>query len=517
LCIEYRSFSTKQSRWSNKLANMNLRQKAKRPGGYREAPDIDCEPLEVAKIVHHQTFDPSLPPACFPTLEPGKYRPRADDKGKGVSDDLDGSVFEDLPLASAKQVAADLNRRVRLSACRVRMNNPNLEVEVAFKKMDGVSQEDWFMTVSNIHSVQVSKPQARSDICIIQEHEKRMDWARLNDGLKFLIYRTLFMTQSNNKATFDMLQLEGGDQDHFYGIYNREHALCIAFERAYEQYKLCLEWKPSKVVPVAKKIRKTRIMLPNNDAYSIQVAALQTELASVNRGRKAGFRKVADALGEKIRDLDLELERVDQMIAEQSPSPEARIPNHGTYKDPWDLTKQFLKYLDTHQRPTEYCLSTGDVHDGYKYLLGHGAGWWPRGVIRAVAEAITTYEGIKFTWGDLRFGTIYDPEEYEEEIAMEENSDQHLPSNLKDDDQFPRPFENHTLVRVEQLQQRKMQMAQQPKEPATLQSSPVGGSAEHTLSQVRIPNGAIQNSIQVGGQKKSDTLRLDDIENQVHR
>jgi hypothetical protein len=359
---------------------------------------------------------------------------------------------------------------------------------------------------------------------------KSMDWARLNNGLKFLIYRTIFATQENNRATFNLLGLEGGDEDHFHKLYNYEEGLHHAFERAYEAYGVALSSKSGSFKTRDKNIQRKRTLLPSSEAYENRLAELRAEIASLRKGRRTGFRKLAEALEEQIR--DLEFERVNQTTPEQSLSPEPRIYEQDTYRDPLKVTEEHFKHLDTLQRPTEYCLSGYDIQNGIQYVR-YNSRRWPSKVFRDVVEAMVTYERIQFTWSDLGFAPIYDSGERDEDLVEKYEWDKE-PENLiykvsagSEDDrkaaqlqQLPKQILRGDVAAgsednqsTEYLQQLPKQMAREP-EATLLRSSP--GSAEHALfQQVRRREDIIQGSNQEEGQKKSDTLNSDRLVNQT--
>ncbi|EHL02893.1 hypothetical protein M7I_0857 [Glarea lozoyensis 74030] len=199
----------------------------------------------------------------------------------------------------------------------------------------------------------------------LKEHVRQMDWAKLNNGLKFLIYRTIFINQPNNEAVFELLQLEEGDLNHFYDIFNNEERIHLAFEAAHEAYRVAMRGGPKKMSSSSR--QKNGSMLHSQEAYEDRLTELHTEIDNLNRSRKVGFRKAVVALEDEIRELESEQLELDSVASpSRTSSPEVETDKDYGYKDPKKLTAAHLRNLDKLPRPTEYCLSVRDVQDGFR-------------------------------------------------------------------------------------------------------------------------------------------------------
>ena len=120
---------------------VQLRDKTTLPGRYREAADVDCTPLEVAKFAHEQHFDPNLPPACFPSLAFDQFPPvKIMERGYvDLEDDL-----ENMQSVPNQEVIDGTQARIRHYLASVKLD----EGEV-FAKLttSGTDEDRWIPRV----------------------------------------------------------------------------------------------------------------------------------------------------------------------------------------------------------------------------------------------------------------------------------------------------------------------------------------------------------------------------------
>lgn len=98
---------------------VQLRDKTTLPGRYREALDVDCTPLEVAKFAHEQQFDPTLPPACFPSLDFDQFPPEK--RMDGVHIDLEEDFENSLPVTN-QDVIESTQARIRYYVASLKLD-----------------------------------------------------------------------------------------------------------------------------------------------------------------------------------------------------------------------------------------------------------------------------------------------------------------------------------------------------------------------------------------------------------
>lgn len=290
----------------------------------------------------------------------------------------------------------------------------------------------------------------------------KMDWARLADGVKLLIYRTVNIFQENNQATFEFLQMPEGDVEAFHALYNDEEKIWMDIEEAHADYQAALSQGPRRM---GTKRRKKRPVLGNMGEEK-RLAELSTELASVKRGRKPGFRKVADDIEKQIQHLELSARVPASDSPSRTPSPDVEAFG---FADLTEVYEAHVAALDALKRPTEYNLKEDDIRDGFRYIKFFGdMGAWSKEVLNEVARALVGHEGITFTWEDLSFAPIDDPEnqiETNEEASEEDSS----PAD---------PMAAYETAAQEAVVQQVLQQIRD-----DFENSIVPGSAEHALSQ----------------------------------
>ena len=219
-----------------------------------------------------------------------------------------------------------------------------------------------------------------------------MDWGRLSDGVRLLIYRTVNTFQKTNEATFEFLQLSEGDVEAFYALYNDEEKIWYDIEMAHVAHQAALSQGSRRMVTGRK---KNRLAL-GGEGHETRLAELSTELASVKRGRKSGFKQVADAIEERIQRLELSSRHPASASPNRTPSP--IVENFG-YANPSDVYEDHLVTLNALKKPTAYYLKEDDIRDGFRYMMYSGGnGAWSFAIMNQVARTLVGYEGITFTW-----------------------------------------------------------------------------------------------------------------------
>lgn len=119
--------------------------------------------------------------------------------------------------------------------------------------------------------------------------------------------------------------------------------------------------------------------------------------------------------------------------------------------------------------PTEYRLTEDDVRIGLKFLRYYGA-LWPLGDRREMMIYLATFEDVTFTWDDLAFAPIDDPESPSSNgVRVAEQVAQPRPVAIPGS-----TVPNRRIVHVR----------------------PMFGSAEHALSQQQLRRGIIPQGLQ---------------------
>jgi hypothetical protein len=127
---------------------MRLRDKTNPPGRYREVPETDCLPLEVAKFAHQHRFDPTLPPACFPTLKHGEYRSRLPEKKQNSANMIE-ELFADSPQLTVQEIVNGATLRSQQFVQSIRLDDNQALARRTIPDGSGGMVERLFIKVSN--------------------------------------------------------------------------------------------------------------------------------------------------------------------------------------------------------------------------------------------------------------------------------------------------------------------------------------------------------------------------------